>query len=288
MENSDGWTIDADLAFPFMRRLGWQIQPVPWRKAACDWNDFAAVYIGTPWDYPQSPLEFIELLETIERSHAVLVNDLALVRWTMHKTYLRDLCDRGIDVVPSSWFETYSAGLLRDAFARFAVDTVVVKPVVSTNATNTFVVGRDFSEELEVQLQTTFGNLACVIQPFIENIRHDGEYSLFYFDSEISHAIRKVPKQGDFRVQEEFGAGITAVQPEQALLDAGNKVLREVRPAPVYARVDFVRSSAGRFLLMELELIEPSMYLRMDSAAPRRFAEAFDKYVTKVSGGVNS
>ena len=97
----------------------------------------------------------------------------------------------------------------------------------------------------------------------------------------MSHATRKVPKRGDFRVQEEHGAEVLAVTPEADLVRTGDKVMGLVTPMPAYARADFVRGPDGRFLVMELELIEPSMYLRMDPEAPRRFAEAFDDYVSR-------
>jgi hypothetical protein len=288
MESNDGWSIDADLAFPHMENLGWQIEPVPWRTAQCDWNCFAAVYIGTPWDYPQEPMQFIKLLETIDQSQAILVNDLSLVKWTVQKTYLRDLVERGVDIVSSAWFDTFSLQMLQDAFNQFDVAKVIVKPVISTNATDTYLLQRDFSTAVADRLAKTFDKRAFVVQPFIENIQREGEYSLFYFAAKFSHAVRKVPVQGDFRVQEEYGAEVISIQAEQALIDAGGKVLGNVSPIPVYARLDFVRDSAGRFLLMELELIEPSMYLRMDEDAPRRFAEAFDDHIANVSGGNRS
>jgi hypothetical protein len=284
MENDAGWSIDADLAFPHMEELGWQVAPVPWRTAQCDWNSFDAVYIGTPWDYPQALEQFVQLLEKIDRSRAILVNDVALVKWTIPKTYLRDLGERGVDIVPSLWFDNLAAGVPESAFDLFAVDAIIIKPVVSTNATDTILLHRNNVAAMSGQLYRTFSNRPFVIQPFIDNIRREGEFSLFYFDASYSHAIQKVPKSGDFRVQEEYGADITAVQPEPALTIAGDKVIREVRPTPVYARVDFVRDRHGRFLLMELEVIEPSMYLRMDENAPQRFAAAFDNYVSRVAG----
>ena len=100
----------------------------------------------------------------------------------------------------------------------------------------------------------------------------------------FSHAIQKVPGAGDFRVQEEYGADIISVIPEPSLSQIGDGVMNLAKPAPVYARVDFVRGTDEQFLLMELELVEPSMYLRMDSKAPARFAEAFDRYVKQKSG----
>jgi hypothetical protein len=99
--------------------------------------------------------------------------------------------------------------------------------------------------------------------------------------NKFSHAILKTPKDDDFRVQEEHGAAIISAEPESALLDTAAGVLSLVEPEPVYTRCDFIRGPAGRFLLMELEVIEPSLYLRMDSAAAGRFAHEFDTYVSR-------
>lgn len=279
MDNTDGWSIDAELGFPPLERLGWQVESVRWRAPATDWDRFDAVYIGTPWDYPEDPARFLSVLEAIDRSRAVLVNDLALVRWSMPKTYLRDLESGGAAIVPTLWYDDISAGLIARAFKHFSTGQVIVKPVVSTNATDTYWLTPDTVRERETQLLEIFRARPFVIQPFVGNIQSEGEYSLFYFDREFSHAIQKVPKPGDFRVQEEHGANIVSVMPEPSLLAAGDTVMRLVDPSPAYARADFVRGTDGRFMVMELELIEPSMYLRMDSDAPARFANAIDRYV---------
>ena len=284
MENAAGWSIDAYLGFPPLEALGWTIDTVPWRTQDVDWNLFDAVYIGTPWDYPEDPQLFMQVLESIDRSAAVLVNDVALVTWSMSKTYLRDLEDKGVDIVPSIWGEQYHPGMLGDALDRFMVDKLIVKPVISTNATDTYLIGRPDIGTLDSELAITFADRPLVIQPFMERIRSEGEYSLFYFNGRFSHAILKTPKQDDFRVQEEFGAEIIAVDPEGSLREVGDRILQLVDPMPVYARADFVRGSENRFFLMELELIEPSMYLRMHEAAPQRFARAFDEYVARASG----
>lgn len=283
MENTDGWSIDAELGFPPLEAMGWTIDTLPWRRDGVEWDRYDAVYVGTPWDYPDDPDRFMRVLGDVDRSGAILVNDYALVSWGMPKTYLRDLARKGVDVVPSRWGDRFDTGILDEAFERFCTEQLIVKPVISTNAVNTFLVQRDVPARVEAQLRDTFADRACVIQPFIENIRSDGEYSLFYFNRRFSHAIRKIPQRGDFRVQEERGAQIVAVTPESALRDAGDRLLQVVEPMPVYARADFVRGPDNRFLLMELEVVEPSMYLRMDERAPRRFAEAFDDYVNKAS-----
>jgi hypothetical protein len=104
----------------------------------------------------------------------------------------------------------------------------------------------------------------------------EGEYSLFFFNGWFSHAILKTPAESEFRSQEERGAGIRAVIPEQGLLDRGREALEALPAVPLYARADFVRGGENEFLVMELELIEPSMYLRTDPGAPMRFARAID------------
>ena len=284
MENAEGWTIDAEMAFPPMMSMGWTIDPLPWRTDDVDWDRYDAVYIGTPWDYPDDPDYFVRMLEVIDRSSAVLVNDLALVQWTMPKTYLRDLEEKGAPIVRSIWSDDLGIDQLHDSFDSFGADRLIVKPVISTNATDTYLLERDTIRVLGTKLQQVFANRPHVVQPFIENIQSEGEFSLFYFNQQFSHAIQKIPKRGDFRVQEEFGAAITAVEPDTELRKTADQVVQSIEPFPVYARADFVRGPDGRFLLMELELIEPSLYLRMDPEAPWRFAEAFHDYVINMSG----
>jgi hypothetical protein len=279
MENTEGWSIDADLAIPPLRALGWQIDTVAWRSPGVDWDAYDAVYIGTPWDYPEDVAHFIRVLERIDRSRAVLVNDFELVRWGIPKTYLRDLEARGADIVPSLWFECLLPEQLTSFFQALRSDRMIIKPVVSANAADTFLLDRNDTADKAKLLLDTFRDRAFLVQPFIENIRTEGEYSLFYFSGTLSHAIQKVPKARDFRVQEEHGATIKAVVPDASLVACADRILGLVKPQPVYARCDLVRGPDGRFLLMELELIEPSMYLRMHPEAPQRFAVAFDRYV---------
>ncbi len=109
------------------------------------------------------------------------------------------------------------------------------------------------------------------MQPFIESIRTTGEYSLFFFSGSYSHAIQKTPKAGDFRVQEEHGADIRAVVPPEVLRDTAQALFSSDRAAACVRPRRLGRGADGRYLLMELELIEPSLYLRTDSGAAAAF-----------------
>lgn len=279
MENSEGWSIDVELGIAPLEALGWQVELVPWRRSGIDWDRFDAVYIGTPWDYPEDADRFLSVLADIAASRAVLVNDLSLVRWNLPKTYLRELAERGADVVPGCWLDRYDPAAVERAAGELGAERIVLKPVVSSNARDTFLLTRAEARAAHERLRAAFGNRPLVVQPYMTAIESEGEFSLFYFGGELSHAIRKTPRAGDFRVQEEHGASIVRASPGPEAASAADFVMSLVRPVPAYARCDLVRGPDGRFLLMELELIEPSMYLRMDPAAPERFAAAFDCYV---------
>ena len=281
MQNPGDFVTDFDLCIPPLAALGWDTDLVAWREPSVDWSRWHAVYICTPWDYLDDPAAFMKVLESIDRSSAILVNDIALVRWTLEKSYLAELESRGAPVVPSSWHEHIDAREIESFFERHGTERVVIKPLVGANAADTFVLTWPVSRKLCERLTKLYRCRRYFVQPYLEAIENEGEYSLFYLGGELSHAIRKKPAKGDFRVQEEHGASIAAIQPSKSLIEISSRIVALVEPPPVYARADFVRGANDRLLLMELELIEPSLYLRTDAGAPRRFARSFDRHVRR-------
>lgn len=285
MDDPGDYVTDYDVSFDAMADLGWQIDCVSWRNSAIDWNTYDAVYICTPWDYPEDPTLFIRVLETIDASAAKLVNPLPLVKWTLAKTYLRDLERQGGAVVPSLWFDDLDAADVAHWFDALDSDKVVVKPGIGANAQDTFVLTPPVDADQVGALRRTFAGRSFFVQPFIANIQTEGEYSLFFFNDEYSHAILKTPGPGDFRSQEEHGATIKPVIATERQIAAARKLLALVEPQPTYVRVDLVRDEHGDYRLMELELIEPSLYLRTDPGSARRFAAAFDATVRSLDAG---
>lgn len=282
MADPGDFVIDADLGIAPLEELGWDVVVQPWRERDVDWSACDAVYIGTPWDYPDDVDTFLDVLAAIDSSGAILVNPLELVHWNLDKRYLADLEERGADIVPTTWLDAFDDDAIDDAFTHAGGQALVIKPRVGANAVDTFVLERPLDAALRSDLARVFANRPCMLQPFVAAVREEGEYSLFFLDGELSHAILKKPAHGDFRVQEEHGAAIVSASPEPALAAAARAVADLVEPAPAYARADFVRGDNGRYLLMELELIEPSLYLRMDPLAPGRFAAAFDSYARRL------
>jgi len=277
LENPEGYFIDDELAYAPLRDLGWRVEAVPWRSAV-DFRAYDAVVIRSPWDYAEDPDAFLEVLRGIERAEVPLFNGIELVTWNLRKTYLRDLEARGVPLIPTVWRDNLKPEELSDLFDEVGAAEIVVKPVVGATASGVFRLDKHAAREQASVIEAYYADRALMAQPFVPAVIAEGEFSLFYFNGELSHAILKTPKPRDFRVQEEHGGIIQSARAEIGLREAANTALRALGEAPLYARADLVRAPYGNeFWLMELELVEPSLYLRMDEEAPRRFARALDE-----------
>lgn len=284
LEDSTGFVIDDELAYSPLAALGWRVDAISWRTQSCDWHLYDAIVIRSTWDYIADPDAFLAVLAEIERTGTPLFNALDLVRWNIRKTYLRDLAQRGVPVVPTIWRDRLAPGELRGLIEEIGTDKVVIKPVVGLNAHGVFRVDARSTQEPSAELCTHYAEREFMVQPFLSHVTTEGEFSLSYFNGKLSHAILKTPKADDFRVQEEHGGVIRAIEAESELREAGDIALRALDSVPLYARVDFVRANdGGGFWLMEMELIEPSLYLRMDAGAPKRFAQALHERLSSLS-----
>ena len=264
------------LTFEPMAAHGWQVSEVSWRNKDIDWNEFEVVVIRTPWDYQDAAEEFIETIKRIDQSNALLLNSLDTVLWNINKSYLRDFELQGIPIVPTRWMDTYSDAAMHGAYETWGTPEIIIKPQVSANADDTFRLNPlELSKKSEL-LTRIFDQRAHMLQPFVSAVVEEGEFSIFYFSAEYSHAILKTPKKSDFRVQEEHGGRLQLIDPEPRLRQAGDAVIAALPEPLLYARVDLLRHGE-KFLLVELEAIEPSLYFNMDKRAAARFADAFAK-----------
>ena len=278
LSDPTGFVIDDELAVLPLARRGWQVETLPWNRTGVDWRRFDLVVIRSTWDYQHHADNFLAVLDTIEHSGVRLENSSEIARWNMAKTYLRELAGHGIEIVPTFWRDGLRAGELLPLFDELRSEDGVIKPVMSANAEGTWRLNRSNVAALAPEIEAYFANRPLMLQPFERGIIEEGEYSMIYINGTHSHSILKVPKRGDFRVQEEYGSEVIPVVPEPALLAAGNAAIAAVGQKLLYARADLVRSD-DVFRVMELELVEPALYLRMDPAAPDRFAEAVDSCV---------
>ena len=283
MDNLDDYECHDDLLNKPLAENGWQTTLVSWRSAKVNWQLFDAIIIRSPWDYQDNAPAFLSVLKEINQANVPLENSLATVAWNIDKIYLADLSKQGVNIVPTLWQDVFFGKKLADYFEYFDTDQIIIKPRISANADNTFWLKKETCLNDYGQLERALHNKNLMVQPFVESVITEGEFSVFYFDGQYSHAILKTPKDNDFRVQEEHGGHIQAICPEDELLAQAQTTLTTIKNAigemPLYARLDFVRVDKNtkdqEFALMEAELIEPSLYFNMDSDSPKRFADAF-------------
>ncbi|MEM6512593.1 MAG: hypothetical protein AAF660_06240 [Pseudomonadota bacterium] len=275
MDDMGDYVSDADLSVEPMQSLGWQVDKLSWRADA-EWGDFDLAYVCSPWDYHKDLNAFLEVVDQIDRSGCLLANPASTICWNADKTYLRTLSESGVPIVPSVWFDTFTSDSLKQAFKQFATDRIVIKPTVGASALDTHVlegVPADVSA-----LEETYRDRPYFLQPFLQTVADTGEYSLMFVDGAFSHAILKVPKAGDFRTQEEHGSDIRAFDAPTAMVEQAQSLVESLDPPVAYARVDYVHGDDGALWLMELELIEPSLYFRTSEGSAARFADAMTQY----------
>ena len=262
-----------------LRQSGVSVQEVSWRHPAPNWSQYAAVIIRSPWDYQSDPQAFLQGLEQIELSSARLLNSLATVRWNIRKSYLRELETAGHTIVPTIWLQSPTAAELAQLPDHWNCAETVVKPIVGANADNAFRLPRNPAPELLQQAVAAFQQTTALAQPFISSVTALGEYSLIFFEGQFSHAVLKTPAAGDFRVQEEHGGIIQAIQPPPEMIACAERSLQSCPQPLLYARVDLVLLPDGQPAIMEIELIEPSLYLSFDPQSATRFATSIVRHL---------
>ncbi len=248
------------------------IEPAVW-DADIDWMTFDGLIIRSPWDYTQKYPAFLQWLVRIEKTGIPMWNPPDIVRWNSDKKYLVDLAEKGFQVPPTAYIKHWDR-LYLDELDLDADGWFVIKPTVSASGKRTYKV------TLDQEGQNTFDNLVLqtdvMVQAFMPEIESEGEYSFIFFWGEFSHAAIKRPQNGDFRVQTYYGGTVRGVQAPDHLIEQARSVVASVATPLMYARVDGV-NRGGTLILMELELIEPSLYLASHPDAPARFAHAIHR-----------
>lgn len=249
-----------------LEAAGLQVEARDWANAS-DLARFDLVLPLLAWGYPFAPRRWAESVDRWEREGIPLRNPASVLRWNADKIYLERLAERGAPVVPTLHYSRLSEARLKEAARAFGTDRLVAKPQVSSTAWQTirWSPGAPLAGGPDG---------AAMVQPYLPEIERSGEVSMIFFDGAFSHAVAKRPQPGDFRVQPEFDGIIAACRPDADEHEAAARILAAVDEPLLYARVDLVRGLDLKPQLIELELIEPDLYLGYDAAAESRFAAA--------------
>lgn len=275
-------TDDDQLVVRALADRGVAVDAAPWDDAV-EWDAYAAVLPRSTWDFHHRLQEFRQWLDRLSGLGVPTLNPSGLLHWNVSKSYLQSLEALGIGIVPTLWVTREPGrthGLGQTIAQRGWDGAVVVKPIVSASAHGTWVAHRvdPAGDELRYRAALEASAHGLMLQPFLPEVRAQGEWSLVFIGGEFSHAVLKRPAEGDFRVQEAYGGSSVAVEPDAGIIEAGARAVgaaaacTQLTPADVlYARVDGVVSD-GRFLLMELEAVEPDLFFRLAPGAANRMA----------------
>jgi glutathione synthase/RimK-type ligase-like ATP-grasp enzyme len=261
---------DDELLREALQECGAEALSVVWDEEGSEWDSFDLCLVRSTWDYHEKYEEFLGWTRRVEAA-TELRNPADVIAWNSNKTYLRELAEGGVRTVPTVWVRQDSNADLEAILAERGWDEAVVKPVVDLGARNLHRVRRG---EGSTALEDVLRRHDAMVQPFLPSLEEQGETSLVFIAGELSHTVRKRPAAGDFRVQSIWGGTAAATEPDPQQVELAEQVLAQLNEPPLYARVDLVKDLEGNPTLIELELIEPNLYLGTAPSAATRLAIA--------------
>lgn len=233
------------------------------------WASVPLVVIRSPWDYSDAHVEFLSWARRVAAVTRV-VNPLEVLEWNSHKSYLLELASAGVPTVTTTLVHFDAPDAERAAALATYPGEIVIKPAVSVGAIGALRAASS-SPEAASHLAGLASAGDVLVQPLARAVLDDGETSLIYFGGQFSHAIRKLPAAGDYRVQEHHGGRVVPHRPSDDEFAVAAATLAAAPAPTAYARVDLVQV-AGSPAVMELEAIEPQLFLDHDAGAAARFA----------------
>jgi len=250
----EAWDWAYDVEAEVLRRAGIEVEPRPWTDVG-DLDGFDLVMPLVAWGYHLDPSRWHALLDRLERDKAKVLNPVTLLRWNSDKRYLAELGDKSLSVIPTRLVGALDEAALADARMEYG-DQLVIKPPVSAAADGTHRLGPNDP------LPDGSRGREMMVQPFLGSVADEGEYSIMLFGGVFSHAIVKRPKPGDYRVQPHLGGTEEPCEAPPGAIELARSALAAAPAEAAYARVDLVRDDNGALAVIELELIEPSLWLQ--------------------------
>ena len=244
------------------------VDPRPWTEPG-DLTRFDLILPLMVWGNYRAVERWLAAVGDWEVQGLPLHNPAPVLRWNVDKIYLQRLNEAGVPIAPTAWLDAGDPELAEAARLAHGWDEAVIKPRRSGGSYRT--------ERLRAGRPAAFERFAgpAMLQPFLPSVATTGEMSLVYFNGAFSHAVRKVAQGGDFRVQPDWGGHVTRAEPDAAEFAAAEATLAAIEEGPLlYARIDLVRDLENRPVVMELELLEPDLYLGEEPGAQDRFVQA--------------
>lgn len=238
---------------------GLNVDRVVWNDDSVEWRDYDVVVLKAPWDYHDQLPRFLVWLDAVEKGGAKVINPPGVVRWNSDKEYLLEIAEK-LPVINSVVLRPGDKLDFEALKSYFKTEKLVIKPTISAGAKHTYLVDDSNISRMVPILQSLVDAQPMLVQEFASEVQSEGEWSFLFFNGEYSHHLLKKPGKSDFRVQHYFGGTIHRPEADKDLIRQTSRYVEQFASDCMYARVDGI-VRAGVFHLMELELIEPLLFL---------------------------
>lgn len=240
---------------------GLKVSRKAWDDKHMDWSTTTAVLFRSTWDYFDRFNEFSEWLAKVSLE-TTLINSSHLIHWNIDKHYLLELSKKGIRIPETAFLKKGSKESLTDLHKSLGWPKSVLKPCISGAGRHTYLIDDTSVGTYESIFKNLISQEDMMLQPFQDHIVDQGEISMMLFNGEFTHAILKKAKDGDFRVQDDFGGSIHNYTPNSLEINFAKQALKACPELPLYARIDIFYDNEDQLALGELELIEPELWFR--------------------------
>ena len=264
---------EDQLVIDALEGVGLKTQKVAWSDASFDWSKTKLALFRTTWDYAERFTRFSDWLIDVS-TKTRLINDYETIIWNLDKHYLADLKEANVNIVPTYFIQPGDKRTLANLHEELGWERTVLKPAVSAAAKDTFKLSLDTLVSHEKKFGELIKHEALMLQPFQDSVVERGELSLIMIGEECTHAVLKVAKEGDFRVQDDFGGTVHDYEPSSEEIALASAAVKACHHLPLYARVDIVADNDGKPAISELELVEPEMWFRKNHEAAKKLANA--------------
>ncbi|TVZ55574.1 glutathione synthetase-like protein [Lutibacter sp. Hel_I_33_5] len=261
-----------------LEKLHLKVGRISWDDPNFDWSSTKYILFRTTWDYFDRYPEFSDWLNKVSQQ-TILLNSEKIIRWNIDKHYLLDLQKNGVHICESYFIEKGDSDTLKKLAIKHKLNEFVLKPCVSGCARHTYKINPKNIENYEEIFTELIANEAMILQPFQYNIVEKGELSLMVMNGKFTHAVLKVAKEGDFRVQDDFGGSVHKHTPTQNEIDFAENAVKNCIELPIYARVDIFTDNNGKLAIAEIELIEPELWFRNHPEAADELANGIQQLI---------
>ena len=247
-----------------------------WDSDEFDWSLAEHVVVRATWNYSSRIEQYSSWLNRVSKL-SQLVNPLETILWNLDKNYLLDLESQGISIPPTRLVEKVTSTSFLALTDELGWDELVITPAVSGGGRHTFRIQKEKAKDYDPTFQKLVQSESMILQEFQHNILTKGEITLVCFGGKYSHAIRKFAKEGEFRVQDDFGGRVEVYMPNQLEIEYAERAMQAIESTPTYGRVDMIWNNQDELCISELELIEPELWLRFEQSSAEMFADALTK-----------